>query len=350
MATDQKLILTEPGKTALIPVNLPAAGSQQIIVRTVVSGISHGTEMTAFLGTSPFIAQTFREHRTFGERQASDAPFYPFQYLGYDNVGIVEMIGSDVRSVAVGDRVWSGSHHQTRVVLTEGASEFYKLPAAVPNEAAIITNLVAVALTAIHDAQIKLGDVVAVFGGGAVGQIVTQLAMLSGASRVFLIDPLESRRALAGKTCGADTLSLDEAPAISLRKANDSAGPDAIIECSGSVKGLRSAVQLANVGGTVIAARFYAGSTGDFSFAQEFLHNRVTLKASMGVWGCPMRAPFWDRPRMLKQAGAMLAPGKLDITGWPSATVPFEQAQRAYEMIRDQPKSHLKVMLSYPAP
>ena len=65
--------------------------------------------------------------------------------------------------------------------------------------------------------------------------------------------------------------------------ANGGNPPDVVIECSGNVRGLASAVQAAGIAGRVVAAGMYAGGAEAMSFSEEFLHNRITLIASMTV-------------------------------------------------------------------
>ena len=67
--------------------------------------------------------------------------------------------------------------------------------------------------------------------------------------------------------------------------------PDAVIKCSGSIAGLSAAIQTCGIAGTVIAAGFYAAPATELRLGAEFITNRVTVKASMGVWGCPSRTP-----------------------------------------------------------
>jgi len=341
-----KLIVETPQHVAYedIDVGPPAPG--QVRVRSVISGISHGTEMTSFLGTSPFVTRTFAD-RLFVPRRPGDPPFYPCRWLGYENVGVVEAVGEGVAGYAVGDRIWSTANHQTHVLLTPGRSEMVKLTRT-RDEDAVFLMLTAIAYTAVLDADVKLGDTVAVFGGGVVGQLAAQLALLHGAGRVVLSEPLARRRELAEAAAAVRTVDPSATPAAeAIRQANDGRPPDVLIECSGHVAGLRDAVRAAPVGGTVVAAGFYAGPASALNLGEEFLHNRVTVLASMGVWDCPPRCPRWDRGRVLRASAGLLEDGRLSLKGLLTDRVPFAHAQRAYEMIRDEPEAHLKVALTY---
>jgi 2-desacetyl-2-hydroxyethyl bacteriochlorophyllide A dehydrogenase len=252
-----------------------------------------------------------------------------------------------VRRYQVGDRLFTEFPHQTAWVFDE-KEDFFRLGADTAPEDALMLSLATVAFIAAQDGEVKLGDRVAVFGGGIVGQLTAQMALLNGASRVFLVEPSEERRQLAVSHAAVEPIDPGrEIPALAIRRALGGRWPDVVLECSGKIEGLRAAVQTAGVAGTVVAAGFYAGDTRNFSFAEEFLHNRITIKASMGVWGCPSRWPLaWDRRRNLETVMAMIEKGKLNLKGFASLRVPFKEAQRAYEAIRDN-RAPLRVLLTY---
>jgi threonine dehydrogenase-like Zn-dependent dehydrogenase len=137
-------------------------------------------------------------------------------------------------------------------------------------------------------------------------------------------------------------------PLLQIKQQNAGAAPDVVIECSGHVKGLHSAIQTAGMAGTVIAAGFYAGSHEGLNLSEEFLHNRVTIKASMGVWGCPTRFPErWDRPRLMREALHLMEKRRLNLNGFISGRFAFTDAQRAYEAVRDHPSRYVKVVFTY---
>lgn len=325
----------------------PAAG--EIRIRTLLSGISHGTEMVAWHGNSPFINQKIIEGRFFVPKEADDADFYPFCYAGYDLVGEVVSIGEGVTDFQPGDHIFAQIPHQTEALLRADDPEIFLLQPTTLPEDAIMASLAAVAYNAIHDAEIKLGDTVAIFGAGMVGQLAAQLAFLNGAGRVMLVEPRAERRTQAAHIMPVLEL-IDpsvELAAKSIYQANDKNYPDVVIECSGSIAGLSAAIQTCGIAGTVIAAGFYAGPASDLYLGAEFLTNRVTIKASMGVWGCPSRSPLtWDHPRTMRSVLQLIEAKKLRFDDYVSLRIPFSEAQRAYEIIEREP-NHLKVVLTY---
>jgi len=190
---------------------------------------------------------------------------------------------------------------------------------------------------------------VAIVGGGAIGQLAVQTVLLSGAREVFLVEISEERRRFAAARAGVTPIDPAQGvPAVQIKDLNGGVPPDRVIECSGAVAGLSSAVQIAGIGGTVVVGGFCVGPATAFSFGDEFLHNRVTLKASMSVWGCPSRhGPEWSRPRLLREVLGVLERKQLDLEGFLSEKVAFTEAQRAYDAIRENPGGILKVALTY---
>ncbi len=327
---------------------LPAPGPGQILTKAIVSGISHGTEMVSYLGKGPFMDMKMIEGRFFVPKESGDPSNYPFRYAGYDMISEVTAVGQGVANFAPGDRVFSPTPHRTECMLGAADCEVMKLSPGMLPEDAIMLSLATVAFTGVQDAEIKLGDVVVVFGGGIVGQLAVELAWLRGASRVFMVEPNAGRRAMAEARSAVETIDpLVSHPGAQIYAFNGKRYPDVVLECSGSVKGLQSAISASGIAGTVIAVGYYASPATDLMLGAEFITNRVTVKASMNVWNCPSRWPQqWDRARNLRTVLALIEKGKLDFSGFVSMRVPFMEAKRAYEAIRTDP-SHMKVVLTY---
>jgi len=152
----KRLFIREPFRVGYEEFVLPAPLARQVHCRSVIGGISHGTEMTAFAGTSPFVTKMFTGRRVFEPIAEPWLAFYPFRYVGYDTVGVVTSIGSEVRNCKFGDRIWAATQHATHFVITEGESEAFVLPPSIRDEEAIMLNLASIALTATNDAEIKL--------------------------------------------------------------------------------------------------------------------------------------------------------------------------------------------------
>jgi threonine dehydrogenase-like Zn-dependent dehydrogenase len=331
-------------------------GPREIRVRALLSGISHGTELSLYRGTSAFADRVFdRDLRAF-VRPDPPRPAYPAT-LGYELVGSVEETGADVHELEPGALVHVGAPHRDEAVLDldVAASSTYPpviLPAGGDLERWLFVSVGAVALVAAHDARIKLGDHVAVIGLGAIGLLLVQMARLAGARRVTAVDPVAARRALAlelGAHDAVDPLDAPEGAGAAIKRAAGR-GVDVAIETSGSTAGLHDAVAAPGLGGTVVTVGFYQGGAPELRLGEEWHHNRLELVSSMGAWGAPHRAyPAWDRGRVLRTVVDLLADGDLRTEALPVRRFPFEHAVDAYGWLDANPNEAVKVALTYAA-
>lgn len=349
------LLLEAPRTVRLRNEDAARLAPREIRVRALLSGISHGTELNLYRGTSAFADRVFdRDLRAF-VRPDPPRPTYP-AVLGYELVGTVEQTGDDVTELAPGDLVHVGAPHRDEAVLDldVAARSTYppvKLPADGPLERWLFVSVGAVALVAAHDARIKLGDHVAVIGLGAIGLLLVQMARLAGARRVTAVDPVAARRALARELGAHDAIDPLDAPdgaGAAIKRA--AGGADVAVETSGATAGLHDAVAAAGLGGTVVTVGFYQGGAPELRLGEEWHHNRLDMVSSMGAWGAPHRSyPAWDRPRVMRTVVDLLAAGDLRTDGLPVRHFPFEHAVDAYGWLDANPNEAVKVAFTYDA-
>jgi len=344
--------LVGPRKMELREYQDPPLGPRDVRLQSIISGISHGTEMNLYRGTSPFANKYFdREHRLFMPREKS-APSE--MRLGYELVSRVVEVGCEVSEVSVGDLVHTATHHQPTTLINmdqdaERPIPLQVLPQGLTPQQAIFSALVGVALVAVHDAQIKVGDHVVVFGLGTIGLIVAQLARLDGATQVTGVDPVAKRREMA-RRLGADEVidPSERDPARVIKFGDGPRGADVVIEASGHYAGLQGALRCAHMGGRVVALGYYQGGATPLRLGEEWHHNRLTLVSSMAVWDCPSRYhPMWDRPRATRTSFALLEKGLIEVEPMITHTFPYQDAPAAYRLIDEHPEETIKVALTY---
>src|SRR3954454_18156106 len=156
-AEAQAFWLRAPGRGEIRPVALPEPGRDDVLVRTLRSGVSRGTEALAFRGGVPPRAP-FQEGEFPG----------PVKY-GYLSVGAVEEGPEELR----GRTVFCLYPHQTAYVVPVGAVTV--VPEDVPPARAVLAGTVETAVNALWDAAPLLGDRVTVVGAGMVGCCVARL-------------------------------------------------------------------------------------------------------------------------------------------------------------------------------
>src|SRR4051794_8466730 len=174
-----------PGRGEIRPVALPEPGSGDVVVRTLRSGVSRGTEALVFRGGVP-PSQYAAMRAPF---QEGDFPA-PVKY-GYLSVGAVEQGPPELR----GRTVFCLYPHQTAYVVPAGAVTV--VPDDVPPRRAVLAGTVETAVNALWDAAPLVGDRVAVVGAGMVGCCVARLLARFPAVEVTLVDVDPSRADVA---------------------------------------------------------------------------------------------------------------------------------------------------------
>ncbi|MGH3373807.1 MAG: zinc-dependent alcohol dehydrogenase, partial [Actinoallomurus sp.] len=182
---DHAFWLRSPGEGEIRPVTLPDPGRGEVLVRTLCSGVSRGTETLVFRGGVPE-----------SQYDVMRAPFQegefpgPVKY-GYLNVGVVEQGPPGL----LGRTVFCLYPHQTRYVVP--AEAVTPVPEAVPPERAVLAGTVETAVNALWDAAPLVGDRIAVVGAGMVGCCVARLLAGFPGTRVQLVDVDPAREAVA---------------------------------------------------------------------------------------------------------------------------------------------------------
>ncbi len=325
---------------------------RDVRLKSIVSAISHGTEMNTYRGTAPLDSKRFDpELRVFVPDP--EATSYPAT-LGYEIVSEVIELGAEVTEYEIGDIVHTGTPHQDHGITSPddylGFYPMVKLPEHDTHEPGLFVSLGAVALQAVHDAHAKVGDVVVVSGAGAIGLMTIQLLVLSGA-RVLAVEPNPSRRAQAleaGAFDAIDPLDTDGFVGFEVKKRLGGRGADIAVETSGFSSGLHAMIASVGYAGRVVAVGFYQGGASDLRLGEEWHHNRITLLSSMGVWDNPHRDyPAWDRPRMIRTVVELLYSGRLRTDFMPVEHHPFESAPEVYRNLAAAPSDHFKIAFDY---
>jgi 2-desacetyl-2-hydroxyethyl bacteriochlorophyllide A dehydrogenase len=331
-----------------------ALKADEVLIRTMFSGISRGTEMTVYRGTSPFYGKCFDPAVRLFLKSGQPSFQYPLEF-GYENVGRIVALGSEVKGYREGDIVFTPTQHAERIVMsTTQPGPFFgslvpvvRLPNGLPPESGIFLALTGVAYNAVLDGQLLLGESVAVFGAGVIGLLTVQLCRLAGAAQIFVIDPIESRRALAerfGATHVFDPGSGEDV-SLTMRRLTDGRGADLAIEVSGSYAGLHEAIRCVGYNGRVVVSGFSAGPGEALWLGSEFHHNRVRLISSQSFGVAPEVSDRWDPARRTLAALALLP--RLDLAPMITHRFKFAEAAKAFESVDTRPEDVLQVVLEY---
>ncbi len=321
-------------------------GAKEVRLRTLYSGISAGTELTAYRGTNPYVHKRWdAEHRLF---RPSDTPSnqYPMLGWGYEEVGEVVELGPEVEGVRQGDRVFGTWGHRTHHVVQESYARERSMPAGLDPILGIFSQIGAIALNGVHDARIRIGETVAVFGLGVPGQIVAQLAKRSGAT-VIGVDLFADRLSMA-TGLGAVDLAIDagqSSPAEEIKRITDGRGADVAIEVSGSYAALNEAIRAVAYSARVVTLGFFQGEANRMYLGEEFHHNRINVVCSQIFGVDPELTYRWTQLRQAQTVMRLQAEGLLNLRPIISHVVPLDQAAEAFRMLDEQPAQTLQVVL-----
>lgn len=337
-----------PRVTEVVDFDDPVPGPGEVLLETIYSGISAGTELTVYRGSNPYMSSQWDPVRRLfvpGEQTQT----YPWDGLGYEEVGRVAAVGDDADEDLVGQVAWGVWGHRSCAVRPVEYVRPRVMPPGSRPLIGIFAKIGAIALNAVLDADIHVGEHVVVFGAGVPGQITAQLARLNGGD-VTVVDFAPSRRALAqqlGAATVLDPRSVDVAEAV--RAATDNRGADVVIELSGSHDALQEATRTAAYSSRVVASGFYQGSGTPLLLGNEFHHNRISIVGSQISGVAPHLQHRWTELRMSKTVLALEAAGTLQLESLVSHVVKAEEAPAAYDLLDTNPDDAVQVVLDYDA-
>lgn len=309
------------GNVQVMEVPRPAVGPNDILVKVAACGIC-GTDIHIFSGAE------------------GAAKTVPPTILGHEFAGTVVEIGEAVTGFAAGDRVCVDPNdmcgecvpcktglghfctHMTGYGTTAdgGFAEYCRIPAKqayrlgdnVSFDVGCMAEPVSCCLHGIDMCEIKPGSVVLVIGGGAIGQIMLQLARISGAAVTILSEPVAGKRELAlslGTSYVIDPMTEDAAA----RLAELGLEPDVVIECVGRKNTMCDAIRLAANKATVML--FGLGHPDDEIPVKPFelFKKELTIRAS------------YINPYTMDRAVRLLNSGVLHLQELVSCRIPLEE-------------------------
>lgn len=243
----KQIFLNHKGHVVLVETAMPVPGKGQALVKVLSSAISSGTEarsLSTTQGNSSWQKKTsqfvsaLRNHgvkKTYEKLSSRKDRRVP---LGYSCVGEIVEVGEGLDDAQKGNLVaCMGSEyafHAEYVAVPRNL--FVKVPSSVAVEEASLITLGSIALHAVRNARVHMGETVMVVGMGLIGQIVSQLLALSGI-RAIAVDIKEDRIALAKQLGSEEGVHLTaQTDFSSVLEMTNHHGVDAVIFCAGNTK------------------------------------------------------------------------------------------------------------------
>ena len=342
------VVFTEPRTVGFESYDDAALKPNGVRLRTLYSGISAGTELTAYRGSNPYLHKQWDPARKFFIPAEQPSLTYPVSGWGYEEVGEVIELGSEVQDVSIGDIIFGTWGHRTHHVVGEDYARERVQAKSLDAIFGIFSQIGAIATNGVHDARIRIGETVVVFGMGGLGQIVGQLAKKSGA-RVIGVDRFSKRLEIAQQNGAADIVinAQDGEVAERIRALTDNRGADVAIEVTGSTVALNQAVRSVAYSAKVVALGFFQGDATGLFLGEEFHHNRVNIVGSQIFGTDPELTYRWNQLRLVQTFMRLQAEGTINLKSIISHIVPFDQAGEAFRILDQEPETALQVVLDF---
>ena len=318
-----------PGRVAVREEELPVPGDDQVLVRTLRSLVSAGTEMLVYRGEFP---EDLPVDSTLPGMKRRFS--YPLKY-GYSAVGEVVSAGKSVRGIAAGQRVFAFQPHQEYFV--SAPEDLIPLPGGMdPEDGVFLANL-ETAVGLVQDGAPLAGEEVLVLGQGVVGLLTAALLAGFPLGRLVVADRLANRIEHARRMGVERCVQLDGGKTAGemLRRefADPARGPDLIFELSGSPAALNLALEVAGLETRIVVGSWYGKKPVSLDLGRNFHRNRVRILSSqVSHLSAPLLAR-WDKSRRLQFAVELLAQKRVQPSLLITHRFPLAQAPEVYRQI-----------------
>jgi predicted dehydrogenase len=364
------------GELAVLDVPVPGCKPGGVLVRTVYSLISTGTEMmkVSEAGMSMLGKARSRPDQVAKVMQSVATNGVPATYrkvmgkldsytpLGYSLCGVVEQAGAGVDDVKVGDLVaCAGNEHALHAELNWVPRNLYvPVPDGLAPRHAAFGTVGSIAMQGVRQGEPQLGEVALVIGLGLIGQLVVQLLAASGV-RVVGADPDPARCELAERlgaaACGDPASTAVESAVAEL---TDGHGVDQVYLAAGggSNQPVELAAELARDRGRVVDIgkcrldlpwNAYYEKELDVRFSRSYGPGRYDPSYELEGRDYPIGYVRWTERRNLACFLDLAARGKVDVEPLISHVADFDDAVETYRRLKDGELKAVTALFRYPA-
>lgn len=340
---------TAPCQVELREESLPVLGADDILVETVCSAISAGTEMLVYRGLFP--------HSIEVQDAFSSNINYPIPY-GYACVGVIKETGRQVDNYWRDKLVFGFQPHTTHFVTQ--TSSVIPAPDSLPAEACTFLPNMETAVNLIQDAAPILGERALVVGQGVVGLLVASLLKEFPLAALVTSDCYALRRKASlgvGVNDAFDPNSVDthggnkntiQSIGSSSLDTHDLAYAqsfDLAFELSGSPLALNNAIAMTAFSGRVVIGSWYGEKKASIDLGSSFHRSRIKLISSQVSTIAPRLSGRWDKARRFEVAWQALK--RIQPQKWITHRFPIQEAHKAYKLLDENPQETIQVLFEY---
>ena len=340
------LYFTAPGQVELREETLPVLGADEVLVETICSAISAGTEMLIYQGHFP------RDLETDSVISTLRGDFkYPCVY-GYACAGIVKEIGENVNREWLNKSVFAFQPHTSHFI--SKSESLFPIPQSLSPETACFLPNMETAVNLVQDAAPILGERVLVLGQGVVGLLTASLLNEFPLQTLETADPYLIRRE-ASMAIGVkasihpdknvedhkNSLNNDQTRSIAYAQRRF----DLVFELSGNPSALDDALALTCFSGRVMIGSWYGEKKTEVSLGRAFHRSRIKLISSQVSTISPELSARWDKARRFDVAWKALE--RIKPEKWITHRFSIDEAEAAYQLLDEKPQETIQVLLTY---
>ena len=349
----------------------PLVEPGHIIVRNTYSAVSAGTERTSvstaqasMLGKARSRPDLVRQVAANARKEGLLATYKKVQNrldnykeLGYSSAGIV--VDSGTEEFKVGDRVACAGygHHSELILVPKNLAA--KIPDGVDFDEASMTTIGAIALQGVRQADVKLGETVAVIGLGLIGLITVQLLRANGC-RVVGLDVNKANFELAQRF-GCELCLVSNGDSLRAVQAfTNGIGTDAVIITAGTKSNapVELSLEYARKKSRVVVVGSVGMNVPRSPLYEKELEIRISTSYGPGRYDpayeekgadYPVGYVRWTEKRNMEAVLSLLAQRKLDFKSLITHKIPITEGTKAYDIITGETgERYLGVLIEYP--
>jgi 2-desacetyl-2-hydroxyethyl bacteriochlorophyllide A dehydrogenase len=333
----QAVYFLAPRQVEVRQEDLPRLEPGQVLVESLVSAISPGTEMLVYRGQFP---QGMSADATISA--LSDEFSYPLKY-GYSLVGRVVEIAGDVDPGWRDRLVFAFQPHQSH--FQAAPSELIPVPEGLTPEQAVFLPNMETAVNFVMDGKPLVGERVAVVGQGIVGLLTTAVLSCFPLETLVTFDRFALRRRASLQLEAHASLDPEDGAMAQQLKDLLPAGADLTYELSGAPEALDLAIAATGFDGRVIIGSWYGQKRASPDLGGRFHRSRIRLVSSQVSTIAPEFSGRWSKERRFAVAWQMLR--EVNPQRCITHRFPIQRAAEAYQWVDQHPGETIQVLLDY---
>jgi threonine dehydrogenase-like Zn-dependent dehydrogenase len=366
------------GELAVLDVPAPACRAGGVLVRSLYSLISAGTEMMKVSEASMSMVGMARARPDQVKKvldqvqQQGVVTTYKkvvnkldsYTPLGYSLCGVVAEVGKGAEEFRVGDLVACAGNEQALHAEYNWVpvNLCAKVPEGVNPEHAAFATVASIAMHGVRRAEVQLGETAAVIGLGLIGQLVVRLLVAAGAQAIG-IDPVPDRCLLAEKAGAVTAGSPDDLDAVfaELARITGGRGADHVFLSAGgnsngpvetAVKLARDRARIVDIGKMKLDLPWnaYYEKELDIRFSRSYGPGRYDARYELEGIDYPAGYVRWTEKRNLESFLDLITRNQLEVATLIDGVFPFNDAAKVYGNLMDGTLKAIGVLLEYPAP